>query len=437
VELAEAEKQLAKERERAIKNAETEYHTALRREKLLSQALDAQKVQADALNENSIHYNILKHQVETDKQLYDGLLQRMKEAGVSAGLQSNNIHVIDPAHVPGAPYSPNKSRNLSLALVIGLMLGTGLAFFIEHLDNSVRTPEDVDRYIQLPSLGVIPALSSVGSGRHSKVKLLGAAAKVGGNGSNGALPTGIEVITYHDARSLISEAYRNLRTSVLLSSGAGYPPKVLLVTSSRRAEGKTTTAVNIAVTLAQTGGRVIVLDCDMRNPRIGRIMGMGNKSGMSTFLSGNSNLSDLIQKSEIPNLFAVTSGPVPPNPAELVGSARMKQALAFLAASFDHIVIDSSPVLGVTDARILAPAVDGVILVIKGGETPREAVRRTKRLLQEVHGHLIGTVLNNVDIRSADYYYYSRYYYYGYGRKYGNGYVYGEKNDKEGRPEAG
>jgi len=434
--LAEAEKQLQQERQRAIRNAETEYRTAMQREKLLSQALEAQKVQADAFNQNSIQYNIIKRQVETDKQLYDGLLQRMKEAGVSAGLQSNNIHVVDTAQVPRMPYSPNKPLNLSLALMIGLMFGTGLAFFVEHLDNSVKTPDDIDRYIKLPSLGVIPSLNSVGAGRQFRVKLLGAVGRNGGNGNGNGHHTGADVITYYDAKSLISEAYRNLRTSVLLSSGAGQPPKVLLVTSSQRAEGKTTTAANIAVTLAQTGGRVILLDCDMRNPRIHRIMGMPNKAGMSTFLSGNCDLSGLIQESEVANLFVVTSGPVPPNPAELLGSARMKQGLYLLAGSFDHIVIDSPPVLAVTDARILAPGVDGVVLVIKGGETPKEAVQRTKRLLQEVHGHLIGTLLNNVDVRSADYYYYSRYSYYGYKRKYGYGYGCSETNVKENRSEA-
>jgi capsular exopolysaccharide synthesis family protein len=435
--LTDAEKQLEQERQMAIRKAETEYRTSLQREKLLTQALDLQKVQADAFNQNSIQYNIIKRQVDTDKQLYDGLLQRMKEAGVSAGLQSNNIHVVDAAKIPRIPHSPNKQLNLSLALVIGLMLGMGLAFFIELLDNSVKTPDDVDRYIKLPALGVIPAFGSIGSGKSLKMKPIEAAGQNGGNGSKGTLPAGIDMITYHDTKSLISEAYRNLRTSVLLSSGAGHPPKVLLVTSSHRGEGKSTTATNIAVTLAQTGGRVILLDCDIRNPRIHRILEMSNQTGMSTFLSGNSELSGLIQESKVPNLFAITSGPIPPNPAELLGSARMKQALLLLAENYEHIVIDSPPVLAVADARILAPVVDGVILVIKGGETPKEAANRTKRLLQEVHGHLLGTVLNNVDVLSADYYYYSRYYYgYGrYGRKYGYGYGYGEKEDKEDRSE--
>jgi polysaccharide biosynthesis transport protein len=415
----EAESQLAAERKKAIRNAETEYRTAVKREELLAEALAAQKLEANSFNQNSIQYNIIKRQVDTEKQLYDGLLQRMKEAGVSAGLKSNNIHIVDPAKPQRTPYKPNKPLNLVLALVVGLLLGVGLAFFVEHLDSSIKTPDDIDRFIKLPSLGVIPAAASLlPSGRR---KLLVAAA--GGNGVKVSVPkNAVELITYHDTKSLLSEAYRNLRTSVLLSSGTGRPPKMLLVTSSQAGEGKTTTAVNIAVTLSQTGEKVILLDCDMRNPRVHRILGLENMNGMSTFLSGNSDLSSMIQQSEIPNLFAVSAGRIPPNPAELLGSPRMKQGLALLDEYFDHVVIDSPPVLSVTDARIISSLVDGVVLVIKGGETPKEAVQRTKRLLHEVHAHVIGTLLNNVDVRSADYYYYSKYYHYGYGKRYGQGY---------------
>jgi polysaccharide biosynthesis transport protein len=417
--VAEAENQLAAEQKKAIRNVETEYRTAVQREKLLTDALAAQKVEANSFNQNSIQYNIIKRQVDTDKQLYDGLLQRMKEAGVSAGLKSNNIHIVDPAKPQRIPYRPNKPLNLTLGLVIGLFLGICLAFFIEYLDSSVKTPDDIDRYIKLPSLGVIPSASSLLSA--SRRKQLAAA--VGANGAKGSGSSkSIELVTYYDTKSLISEAYRNLRTSVLLSSGSGRPPKMLLVTSSQAGEGKTTTAINIAITLSQTGEKVILLDCDMRNPRVHRIIGLDNANGMSTFLSGNSDLSSMIQQSEIQNLFAVSAGRVPPNPAELLGSPRMKQGLALLEEYFDHIVIDSPPVLSVTDARILGTLVDGVILVIKGGETPKEAVQRTKRLLQEVHAHVIGTLLNNVNVHSADYYYYSKYYYYGYGKKYGYGY---------------
>ncbi len=422
----EAEAQLEAERKKAIKNSETEYRTAVKREELLTEALAAQKVEATGFNQNSIQYNIIKRQVDTDKQLYDGLLQRMKEAGVSAGLKSNNIHIVDPAKPQRTPYKPNKLLNLALALAVGLVLGVGLAFFVEHLDSSIKTPDDIDRFIKLPSLGVIPAAASLLPS--ARRKLLAAAAS--GNGAKAGSTRGsVELITYHDTKSLLSEAYRNLRTSVLLSSGTGRPPKMLLVTSSQAGEGKTTTAVNIAVTLSQTGEKVILLDCDMRNPRVHRILGLENAGGMSTFLSGNSDLSSMIQQSEIPNLFAVSAGRIPPNPAELLGSPRMKQGLALLDEYFDHVVIDSPPVLSVTDARIISSLVDGVVLVIKGGETPKEAVQRTKRLLHEVHAHVIGTLLNNVDVRSADYYYYSKYYHYGYGKRYGYGY--GVSNQKD------
>jgi polysaccharide biosynthesis transport protein len=415
----EAEAQLNVEKQMAVKNVETEYRTAVQREKLLSDALASQKSEADTFNKNSIQYNILKRQSETDKQLYDGLLQRMNESGVSSGLKSDNIHVVDEAKPQRIPYRPNKPLNLALGLSLGLLFGIALAFFVEHLDSSIKTPDDIDRFIKLPALGVIPSAASLlSSGRRKLLPVPGGAAAAKADGGTGK---SVELITYNDTKSLISEAYRNLRTSVLLSSGSGRPPKILLVTSSQAGEGKTTTAINIAITLAQTGEKVILLDCDMRNPRVHRVIGLENTVGMSTFLSGNSDLSSLIQQSEIPNLFAVSAGRVPPNPAELLGSARMKQGLTLLDEYFDHIVIDSPPVLSVTDARIIGSLVDGVVLVVKGGETPKEAVQRTKRLLQEVHAHILGTLLNNVDVHSADYYYYSKYYYYGYGKKYGYG----------------
>ncbi len=414
----EAESQLAAECAKAVQNVEMDYITAVQREKLLRDALAAQKTEANAFNQNSIQYNILKRQADTQKQLYEGLLQRMNEAGVSAGLKSSNIHIVDPAKPPQLRYKPNRTLNLSLGLAVGLLLGIALAFVIEHLDSSVKTPDDIDRFIRLPSLGVIPSMASLLS--PGKRKQL--AASAGGNGKGVSALQAVELITFHDTKSLISEAYRNLRTSVLLSSGSGHPPKTLLITSSQAGEGKTTTAVNIAITLSQTGKRVVLLDCDMRNPRVHKVIGVENNQGMSTYLSGNSDLASLIQQSEMPNFFAISAGRIPPNPAELLGSLRMKQGLQLLGEEFDHVVVDSPPVLSVTDARILGTMVDGVILVIKGGETPKEAVQRTKRLLQEVHAHIIGTLLNNVNVRSADYHYYSKYYYYGYGKKYGYGY---------------
>ena len=239
----------------------------------------------------------------------------------------------------------------------------------------------------------------------------------------------IDLITYHNSKSVVSEAYRNLRTSILLSSGKKDPPKLLLVTSGYPKEGKTTTAVNLAVTLSQTGERVVILDCDMRNPNIHRVVGVNNREGMSQYLSGQSSLIPLIQKTEIPNLSIVPAGIIPPNPAELLSSVRMKEGLELLKKSFDYVIIDSPPVLSVTDARIVGARVDGVVLVVKGGDTPKEAVLRTRQMLQEVHANIIGTLLNSVNVRSADYNM-SKYQYYGYG--YGLNYGYGRKSDVKG-----
>jgi polysaccharide biosynthesis transport protein len=417
--IGEAEKQLGMQQQKAVRSVEGEYRAALRRQKLLREALEEQKRESAEYNQNSIHYSILKRQVDTDKQVYEGLLQRMKEAGVSAGLHSNNIHAIDPAEVPSKPYKPDPVLNLSLALALGIMTGLGLAFFTEYLDRSLRTPDDVARYIKLPSLGIIPIHSA--PALPAGHKLLSATAQ-----ERPDLDTGsVELITHCNARSIISEAYRNLRTSILLSANNGHPPKLLLVTSSQQGEGKTTTAINVATTLAQTGNSVMLLDCDMRNPRVHRALNLANENGMSNYLSGNASLSAVVQVSAIPNLSVVTSGPIPPNPAELIGSPRMKEGLSLLERSVNFVVIDTPPVLSVTDARILGTQVDGVILVVKGGATPREAVRQTKRLLEGVNARIIGTLLNNVDLHSGDYY--SKYYYYGYGRG-KKGYGYGRKS---------
>lgn len=418
--LAAAEDQLAAEKQKAIHNAQTEFQTAVRREQLLSRALDAQKAEANSFNQNSIQYNILKRQVDTDKQLYEGLLQRMKEAEVSAGLKSSNIHVVDAADPPLKQYKPKKILNMSLALLTGLLLGVGLAFFTEHLDSSLKTPDDIDRYLHIASLGIIPSQNSLIPSTSRRLLASGQ--------SRGNNERGVELVTHHEPHSILSEAYRNLRTSILLSPSNGRPPKVLVVTSSQAGEGKTATSINIGVTLAQAGGRVVLLDCDMRKPKMQRTLNLVPDGGISTFLSGLSDLPPLIQQTEIPNLFAVSSGRIPPNPAELIGSPRMKEGLIFLAQSFDFVIIDTPPVLSVTDARILGTMADGVILVIKGGDTPREAVRLTKRLLQEVHARIIGSILNNVNVNSADYSYYSKYYYYGYGR-------YG-KSKEDGSPDA-
>ncbi len=415
-----AEKQLAKALDVKLRDLETSYQTALKRENLLAEAVRGQKSEADTLNQYSVQYNILKQEVDSNKQIYDGMLQRMKEAGIAAGLKSNNIHVIDSAVPPTAPILPNKEGNLSKALLAGLIFGIALAFLFEYVgsyfDRSLKTPEDVDRLVKLPFLGLIPSMQSIGHAEGQKPLTLflkarhGVTIKAGANGRNGA--SNIELITLCNSKSLISEAYRHLRTSILLSSNGQNRYKSIVITSSKRGEGKTSTSINLAITLAQANKKVLLMDCDLRNPKIHRILGLKNLDGVSSFLStGSMPLHHLIEPTSIPNLFVLSSGQIPPNPSELVGSPLMKKCLEMLKQNFDHVLVDTPPLLAVTDGSILANMADGVILVIRGGDTTKEAIVRSKYLLNCAHAKIIGTMLNNVDLHTCEPSYYARYFY--------------------------
>jgi polysaccharide biosynthesis transport protein len=414
-----AEKQLTKVREERIKDCSVAYKTAIQREKLLSEAFQAQKVEADGLNQYAVQYNILKQEVDSNKQIYDGMLQRMKEAGITAGLKSNNIHVVDAAMPPGSPILPDKRGNLIKALLSGFVFGIALAFLTEYVrsyfDRSLKTPEDVDRFVQLPFLGLIPSTHSFDHLGNRKSMMLFLKTRDGDHvpgfkGPNGS--QNIEMITLANTKSLISEAYRHLRTSILLSSNSQTRQKSIVVTSSKRGEGKTTTCVNLAITLAQANKKVLLMDCDLRNPKIHRILGLRNVDGVSTFLSdGSKPLNLLIENTAIPNLYVLTAGQIPPNPSELIGSPMMKKCLAAVSQRFDHVLVDTPPLLAVTDGSILANLVDGVILVIRGGDTTKEAIMRSKQLLTHAHARIIGTMLNNVDLHTCEPHYYSRYFY--------------------------
>ncbi len=402
-----AREQLVRERQLAIDNARTEYDTATAREKLLAQAFDKQKGLANQLNESNIHYNILKREVETNKQLYDGLLQRMKEAGVAAGLKSSNIRIVDKAEVPGAPYSPDLRKNLAMGLLIGLMGGLGLAFFLNYLDNTVKTPEDVEEMIGLPSLGLIPSLQS----SHGKYGYrYGRGRRMHKAGSEALMKQGVELASLTASSSLIAEAYRGVRTALLLSTPEN-PPKVIMVTSSKASEGKTTTVCNTALSLAQTGKSVLILDCDMRRPKIQKIFSENGSAGLSEYLTGQVDFADVVQESTIPNLYIAHSGTIPPNPGELRSSLKMEEALDAAAATFDFILIDTPPLMSVTDPLIIAPLTDGVILVTKGGGNPPEVLRKAKKSLELVHARILGVLCNSVNLHSTAYHYYYHQYY--------------------------
>ncbi|MCL5287199.1 MAG: polysaccharide biosynthesis tyrosine autokinase [Acidobacteria bacterium] len=424
--LQDAKTQMEKEKQQVANRIESEYQVAQKREQLLRQAVEAQKTEANLLNEKLVQHSLLKREYETNQQLYDGLLNRMKEAGVSAGMRSNNIHFVDRARPPLSPVRPNKALNIALSLVVGVILGGVLALFNEYLDNSVKVPEEVEQLIGLPALGVIPAVASIGS-TTAYSRMLPAATPV--------KPQAQELATLSQPHSIVSEAYRALRTSILLSTSK-HPPQTILITSGQPREGKTTTALNLCITLAQRGDRVVLIDSDLRRPRVHRSFGISNEVGLSSFLAGVVGIDDLPRPvPHIPNLFVISSGPTPPNPAELLSSEPMVGLFSELRRQFDFIVMDSPPTITVADSMILAAHADGVMLVIHGGVTTRESLRQAHKLLAGVNARMLGVVLNNVDIRSADYQYYYTYYYGDYYRHMLEGYGYG--HEPEEKPKRG
>jgi uncharacterized protein involved in exopolysaccharide biosynthesis len=297
----------------------TEYQAASQRESMLRAALEGQKQAANKLNENAIEYSLLKRDVETNRQLYEGLLQKLKEASVSAGLKSSNIRVVDVARVPLGPARPDKRRNILLALAMGLLGGVVLAFLLEAVDNTVRTPEQAQALSNLPALGIIPASQAAMLRSRSQRLLLA---------KNSTSRETVELVTYRRPKSDISESYRALRTAILLSA-SGSPPRVMLITSALPQEGKTTTSINTAVTLAQKGARVLLADADLRRPSIHKVFNIKPKVGLSTVLTGSSKLENTITHvPQLPNLFLLPAGPPPPHPAELLGSNLMKQLIA-------------------------------------------------------------------------------------------------------------
>jgi polysaccharide biosynthesis transport protein len=415
--LKEVDAQMQVELHKALDHVRGEYMQALQRENLLRDAMDKQKQEANQLNESAIEYSLLKRDVDTNRTLYEGLLEKLKEAGVTAGLRSNNFRTVDVARVPTAPSEPNVPRNLIFALALGLTTGVGLAFLLEGVDNTVRTPEQAQLISSLPSLGMIPLGSRSGNEPGSKARLSVA-------GSREA----VELITQSRPQSQMAESYRALRTSLLLTS-LGAPPKVILITSALPREGKTTTSLNCSIVLAQKGSRVLLIDADLRRPSVHKTLGMGPRTGLSNVLTGSATLQQAtVRSSVLPTLFVLPAGTPPPNPAELLASSNMADILTELRGQYDHIVIDTPPTLSVTDAVIMSPRADTVILVIRSGQTTKQALRRARDILVRVNARVSGVLLNAADLSSPDYYYY-----YEYQGKYGNRYYRSDgPNDDDG-----
>jgi polysaccharide biosynthesis transport protein len=396
--LKEVRIQIASEEKKMQEKLRDDYLAALQREKLLTAAFEQQKQEANKLNENAIEYTVLKRDAESNRQLYQDLLLRLKEAGVSAGLRSSNIRVVDVARPPTAPITPNVPRNLQIGLLLGLACGMGLAFVLESLDTSIRNMEELGAISTLPALGTIPLQLSNNGSLRKRLKTVS---------SGSEMPEAPALVTYARPRSEAAEAYRALRTSILLSS-FGAPPKVILVTSAMPQEGKTTISANSALVLAQRGSRVLLLDADLRRPGIDKLFGIKARGGLSTLISGVEKFEDvLVQSAEVPNLWILPAGPIPPQPAELLSSSVMKEYVIRWRSEFDHIIIDTPPCLSVTDAVVLSPEADRVILVARAGKTSKLALRRACDLLLRVNARVMGIVLNAIDVRSGHGYYYT------------------------------
>ncbi|HEY0430440.1 MAG TPA: polysaccharide biosynthesis tyrosine autokinase, partial [Pyrinomonadaceae bacterium] len=422
-EVKEVEKQIALV-EKQIKDAdakvvvtqskviEMRYREALGREQALRASFDEQRGATRTQNEAAINYHIIQQEIQTNKGLLDGLLQRAKENDVILAGTPNNLHITDYAIPPRMPIGPNRLQGILLAFIFSFGFGVCLAVMLEYLDDSVRSSEDVSKVLRLPTLATIPALKRASGPRrlisNSSTSLLQTRNGNGNGRSNSALLLDL------DKRSPLAEAYRRLRTSVLLSS-PGRPPRTLVVTSCVPSEGKSTTTINLAVTLAQTGARVLVIDGDMRRPTVHSSFGIDNRAGLSNILSNEmSNVETLalVQKEKESGLYLLTSGPIPPNPAELLGSGQMRKLLLELGTTFDHIVIDTPPIASFTDGVLVAAIADGVILVVHANECSRKVIQRSQQALQEVRARVLGVVLNRIHTRSSDYneYYYHSYY---------------------------
>jgi len=389
------------ERNRAAKRIANDYRAAVARESMLREAFQQQQRQANDIAEKSVQYNILKREADTNKQLYVGLLEKLKETGISTSLKATNIRIVDPAYPPKKPARPRILLNLSIALLLGLCVGTGAAFLQEHLDNTLKTTEEVERFLQLPALGAVPAVAGLenGNGVHAfyerALMLTGDKGKSNGNGHWNR-------IEGNASNAPLAEAFHGLRTSVLLST-AKRPPSSLLVTSAQSGEGKTTVAANLALSLAQLGESVLLIDADLRRPRLQEFFGVDNSSGLVDFLTGHVDWRKVVWQSPAEGLSVLFCGPIPPNPADLLSSEYMPNLIREATKEYKFVVLDSPPMLNLADSRILATLVDGVILVVGSGTTPRELVHRAYISAVDAGSHILGAAINFADTRN-DYY---------------------------------
>jgi succinoglycan biosynthesis transport protein ExoP len=385
---------------------EKSYQELLDNEHALKALMEQQKNEAIELSKIEVEYKPLQRASEQEEKMYGIVAGRQKEIDITGPMKTNNVRVLERAIVPGAPVRPKPVQNLLLGLMFGLGMGVGLAFAIEALDNTLKTQQDVEQFLGTPVLGLVPMIGAAPGGE---------AIETGDNLRERDLGV------FLDPKSVAAECCRSIRTNILFMS-PDRPLKTMVVTSPSPQEGKTTTAINLGVTMAEAGGRVLIVDTDMRRPRLHRSFGVPNQTGISTVIVGKATLEEAIKRTDVPNLDVLTCGPVPPNPSELMHTDRFGVVLADCAKLYDRIILDSPPTSAVTDPAVLGNLADGVVLVIKAGETTREAAMHARRQLATAKARLFGVVVNAIDFSNPAYgyeYYYRNYYRYGY--TYGNG----------------
>ena len=398
-----------------VEEARAAMDAASSREASIRAAYEGQRGEAQKLNVNAAQYVDLRMAVETKQNLLGVLQKQINETEVAARLRgstSSNVHWVDHAEI-GGRFNQSMKKNLQSAFPLGLILGLGAIFFLEYMDRSIKSPEDLERMTKFASLGVIPAAASVskqqgyayGYGRRGEAKLRAVE-------SDDRPDAGVELIPHLDGRSPISEAYRAFRTSLLLASASS--PKIIVITSSFAREGKTTTSVNLATVLAQMGKPVLLIDADLRRPRLQKVFPGKMNLGLVNYLAANIPMDDIIQPTQVPQLSVILSGPIPPNPSELLASDRMKHMIEEIRGKYAYVIFDSPPVLAVTDAIVLAANADGVVLTVHGGQTPRDLVQRSAERLRQANIPVLGALLNNLDLHQYGYSYRKSYYdYYG------------------------
>jgi succinoglycan biosynthesis transport protein ExoP len=396
-------KQLDAEVKREVAAVRAKHQAQALREQRLREKVEQQELAALKLQGVSARYELLKKDVETARSLRDSLLKQQMETAVNSELAPTNVRIVDRAEVPLFAAKPNVKLNIVLGAFLGVLFAVGATLVANYFDSSVKSSEDVETLLQLPTLAIIPSFE-----RRQQAPRPDMPAPMGARAA--------DLVVFREPKSMVAEAFRSMRTAVLFST-PNAPPRVLVVTSAAASEGKTSISLNLASTLAASGSRTLLIDADLRRPSCHRAFGIANDTGLSRYLAGQVEFDDVVRVLDVPNLLFVPAGPTPPNPAELVGSERMRDTLEKLRDDYDFVIVDSPPTLPVTDAVLLGREADGVVLVVKGNDTPRELVKRARDQLQQAGVHILGALVNNVQGGWGSLYGYGRYYggYYGYG----------------------